>query len=108
MMDYFTDPDGIDPDLTFVLNQLPKRASGELETHPDNLVDAWGIYFREGWDWTRICWILGSVFFLPSLLFGVLWAVLKNDIQGGFGVAAWWVPVSAVFLGVVGMYDWAA
>ena len=106
MMDHFTDPDSIGPDKTFVLNRLPKRAIGELQTHPDDLIEAWGIYFKQGWDLRKIFLILGLGSFPPSLLFGVLWAVLMDDIQGGFGVAAWWVSMAAVFLGIVGTYDW--
>jgi hypothetical protein len=106
MMDYLTDPDGIDPDLSSVLAQLPKHARGELETHPDNLVEAWGIYFRRDWDWSKILWILGLGFFLPSLLFGMLWAVLIKDIQGAFGVAAWWMAGTTVIFGMVGTCEW--
>lgn len=68
MMDFFTDPAGISKHSTFVLQQLPKRTYGELRKEQGELVEAWGIYFKEGWNWSRIWWVLGLAFFPPSLL----------------------------------------
>ena len=90
-MDFFTDPCGIAPDSTLVFQQLPKRTCPKLELQSSELVEAWGIYYREDWDWIKIWCILAVGFFPPSLLFGILWGILREDIQGAFGVASWWM-----------------
>jgi hypothetical protein len=41
------------------------------------------------------------VFFGGSLLFGLCWTILKNDVQGAFGVSAWWLSASTILLGYV-------
>ncbi|KAL3962979.1 hypothetical protein ACCO45_004502 [Purpureocillium lilacinum] len=70
------------------------------------VVEAWGIYYQEDWDWAKIWWILGAGFFPPSLLFGILWGILKQDIQGAFGVASWWMAGATVVVGIAGTSIW--
>lgn len=98
-MSYFLDPDSIDPDRTWVLQQLPKRVQ-EFNPKPLEPVEAWGLYFKQGWDWFKIWCILGVVFLLSSLLFGILWTVLQKDIQGAFGVAGWIAAAVAILMGI--------
>lgn len=105
-MDYFTDPHAINPNRTWILEQLPKRALAKFDPEPLEPIEAWGLYFKEGWNWNKIWWILGLGFFPPSLLFGILWAVLKQDIQGAFGVASWYMTAAAIVLGIVGSNAW--
>lgn len=105
-MDFFTNPDGIDPNSTFILEQLPKRALGEIQSVSSNVIEAWGIYYKEGWDWFKIWWILAIGFFPPSMLFGILWAIIQEDIQGAFGVAGWWMTGATILVGIVGTYTW--
>jgi hypothetical protein len=106
MMDFFTDPENINPNCTLVIEQLPKRTCGELQSPSLELREAWGIYFKEDWDWVRIWWILALGFFPPSLLFGILWGILKGDIQGAFGVASWWMAGATILIGIVGTCTW--
>lgn len=105
-MDYFTNPENPAPDSTLILRQIPKRACGELQgpnsERTADVIVAWGIYIQEDWDWRKVWAILGMVFFPPSLLFGVLWGILKNDIQGAFGVASWWMTVGTILVGIIG------
>ncbi|KAF2660986.1 hypothetical protein K491DRAFT_504801 [Lophiostoma macrostomum CBS 122681] len=108
MMDRFTHPDEIQPDDRWIIDQLPKRAKGKLEraTTSSELQEAWGIYFKESLDLVKI-WIIVAVgFVLPSLLFGVLWGHLRNDIQGAFGVASVWITCGTVFMGLFASYTW--
>lgn len=105
MMDFFNNVDDISEDVAFVLYQLPKKTQGELKAQFSELSEAWGIQFVEGWHWTKIWWILALVFFLPSLLFLTLWAILKKDIQGGAGIASWWVTGATIVVGLVGTYS---
>lgn len=106
MMDFFKNPAGIQQGASFVTQQLPKRTYGELQPQSPELTEAWGIYYQEGWDWFKIWGILAIGFFPPSLLFGILWGVLKKDIQGAFGVASWWMTGATILLGVVGTCTW--
>lgn len=106
MMDCFTDPHNIDPDATLIWKQLPKRTCGELLSRSFELVEGWGIYFEEDWDWFKIWCVLTIGFFPPSLLFGILWAILKNDIQGAFGVSSWWMGGATIVVGIVGTCTW--
>jgi hypothetical protein len=105
MMDFFTDPEGIAKDAAFVVNQLPKWTEGEVKTQLSELTEMWGIQFKEGWHWPKVLWILAVGFALPSLLFGTLWALLKNDIQGGFGIATWWLTGATILVGLIGTYS---
>lgn len=101
-MDFFTNPDDIESDMAVVLRQLPKWTCGDLQSQYAEVKEAWGIYYKEGWDWKTIWWILGIGFFPPSLLFGILWGILKQDIQGAFGVASWWMAGATIVVGIVG------
>ncbi|KAI7759632.1 hypothetical protein LZL87_014155 [Fusarium oxysporum] len=102
MMDLFTKPEDIKPNSELVLRQLPKWLGGQLPSQCAEMKEAWGIYYKEDWDWTKIWWILGLGFFPPSLLFGILWGILKQDIQGAFGIASWWMTGAAIMIGIAG------
>ncbi|WQF89879.1 hypothetical protein CDEST_14893 [Colletotrichum destructivum] len=109
-MDYFTNPDDIPADSTLVLQQLPKRTCNRLfqqQMQAAEVVEAWGIYYKEDWDWERIWWLLGLAFFPPSMLFGILWGVLKQDLQSAFGIASWWMTGATIIFGIVGTRSWA-
>ncbi|GLA05250.1 hypothetical protein AnigIFM60653_005726 [Aspergillus niger] len=105
MMDFFMHPDYIAPNSTLIVQQLPKRACGKLQSEYLSPTEAWGIFYKEDWNWTKIWWILALGFFPPSLLFGVLWTVFKQDISGAFGVASWWMAGASIIVGIVGTYD---
>ncbi|KAF2969777.1 hypothetical protein GQX73_g3796 [Xylaria multiplex] len=75
---------------------------GSINPNSHKLKVAWGIYFKEDWDWAKIWWILAAGFFPPSLLFGIMWGILKHDIQGAFGVACWWMTGATIVVGIVG------
>ncbi|OBR04029.1 hypothetical protein CH63R_13156 [Colletotrichum higginsianum IMI 349063] len=107
MMDYFTNPDDIPAGSTLVLQQLPKRTCGRLLPQHTEIVEAWGIYYKEDWDWEKIWWLLGLAFFPPSMLFGILWGVLKHDLQSAFGIASWWMTGATIIVGIVGTKSWA-
>ena len=106
MMDFFTNPDEIQPDSNLVLRQLPKWTGGKLHTTHTEVIEAWGILYEEGWHWPKIWCLLGLAFFSPSLLFGILWGILKHDIQGAFGVASWWMTGTTIVAGIVGTSTW--
>lgn len=105
LMDFFTYPEDIERNATLVTDQLPKKISGELLSQTSDLKEAWGILFKEGLDWVKIWWVLAIGFFPPSLLFGILWGILKRDVQGAFGVASWWMTGATILIGIVGTYS---
>ncbi|GLA79293.1 hypothetical protein AtubIFM56815_000082 [Aspergillus tubingensis] len=105
MMDFFNNLQYIAPNSTLIVQQLPKRACGKLQNEYINPTEAWGIFYKEDWNWAKIWWILALGFFPPSLLFGVLWTVFKQDISGAFGVASWWMAGASIIVGIVGTYD---
>ena len=107
MMDFFRNPDSINPNATLVVQQLPKRTCGEICSRDYELVEGWGIYYKEDWDWGKIWCIVAIGFFSPSLLFGILWGILRKDIQGAFGVASWWITAATIVTGIVGTCTWA-
>ncbi|CAI6289655.1 unnamed protein product [Periconia digitata] len=103
MMDLFTHPESIEPNKRLVIEQLPKSRLGGLNAeYSHEFTHAWGIYFKEGWHWVKIWVFLGVGFFPPSLLFGVIWSVVRDDVQGGFGVAAWWLAGATIVVGILG------
>ena len=42
--------------------------------------------------------VLFGIFLLGSALFGVLWSVLKMDIQGAFGVSSYMITASGIVI----------
>ncbi|RYO23747.1 hypothetical protein AA0111_g8946 [Alternaria arborescens] len=85
----------------WILNQLPKRTCGVLQGQKGQPAEGWGIYFLEGWDREIISLLILFIFFLASLLFGVLWWNFQFDLQGGFGVSAYMMAVCTIVVSVV-------
>jgi hypothetical protein len=92
-------------DSVRILNQLPKRICGELLAQSNEQLDAWEIQFEEGWSWMRISIAVGLVFFFPSLLFGVIWGLLKHDLQSSFAIASWWMIGATIMLSITAAFD---
>ncbi|KAF4428917.1 carbohydrate-binding module family 21 [Fusarium austroafricanum] len=90
LMDFFTNPENINPDSVMYTD----------------IKELWGIYYKEDWDWPKIWAILGLGFFPPSLSFAILWGILQKDIQGAFGVASWWMAGATIVVGLVGTSTW--
>ncbi|KAF2091365.1 hypothetical protein K490DRAFT_60808 [Saccharata proteae CBS 121410] len=97
-MHLFQCPTAVPKDSAWIWDQLSKRACGQLVGHPTQPEEAWGIYYKEGWNWFKVWVVLGLGFFPPSILFDILWAVPNHDIQGAFGVASWWMTGATILL----------
>lgn len=102
LMSYFTDPSGLTSTGNIVLQQLPKKIGGEFPTSSEPTAEAWGIYYKEGWDWVRFGIVLFG-FVLSSGLFGIIWTVAKDDIQEGFTISSWWMTVGASLVSLVAL-----
>lgn len=75
-------------DTAICLDKVPKKLRERLAVCPQRGTGlGWGIHFVEGLHWTKL-WILGFIGLLVSVGFGIAWACVRNDVQGGFGIAA--------------------
>jgi hypothetical protein len=101
MMHLFFAPECIDPSQVWVFNQMPKRTSSRLIAQPDAPAEGWGLYFQEGWNWAKITTFVLTLFVGGSLIFGLLYAVLKKDLQTAFTIATYWFTAAGVLLGYV-------
>ena len=92
LLHLFKHPEDYDGELITWL-RAPKR-NGQLR-----LGVGWGISLVEGFR-PEMVWMCTSCFFaLGSLIFGVVWAYKKHDIQGAFGVAAWVCTLAGLLFG---------
>ncbi|KAJ8113629.1 hypothetical protein OPT61_g4288 [Boeremia exigua] len=94
----FSHPDDANEDDDWILKQLPKRVCGKLQGQRGQPAEGWGVYYQEGWDRDLIFVVIFLVFLIASVVFGVLWSVLKLDVQGAFGVSAYMVAVCALLI----------
>lgn len=101
LVSMFRRPEKLEAGHTWVLEELPKRAHGELKPRDGPPREAWGIYLKEGWDESKMWCFVGFGAFLPSLLFAIFWAVFKDDVEGAFSIAGWWVAGVAIVVGVM-------
>ena len=70
------------------LDKAPKKIRERLGMCPRRGTGiGWCIYFVEGLHWTKL-WMLGIMEFLLSIAFGIAWARLRDDVQGGLAIVA--------------------
>ncbi|KAF7509457.1 hypothetical protein GJ744_008020 [Endocarpon pusillum] len=76
-------------DLTkLLLGRIPKKLDSELQIcQIKRLGIGWGLELVEGLDWGKT-WFVGLVTLIVSYAFGILWSVLRHDVQGGWAVTA--------------------
>nr|OQO31028.1 hypothetical protein B0A51_03734 [Rachicladosporium sp. CCFEE 5018] len=88
-------------DQPVCFTRVPRKLHERLVAAPIvGSSEGWGICFIEGISWPKVCG-LGLVGVVLSTAFGVLWTVLKGDIQGGFGVASFMLGVLALSVGAL-------
>lgn len=104
---YFLNPNHLDIPQRSIYNQLPKRAEGKLMASPEEAQLGWGIHFEEGWRWGFIYSLLVTST-IPPLIFGVVWSVYKDDIQGGFAIASSWMALGPLLLGYMAVRDYSS
>lgn len=79
MMHFSLNPKCVSAKNTWILKQFPKKLCGKLVARYDAPVTGWGIYFKEGRDMRKfLCIVFANT--LIIFIFGVIWAVLKEDI----------------------------
>ena len=97
-MHWLTSPECVEPNVTHVLDQVPKRTTGELKGTVGQPAEGWGLHFQEGWDFDLLIGMILVVFLLASLLFGVLWSYFKMGVQGAFGISSYMVTATGIFV----------
>jgi hypothetical protein len=98
LADQFYRPPNADHQDFWIFNQFPKRTCGQLRGVPGQPAEGWGIYYDEMWDKDLITLVVFIILALATLLFGVLWAKYKFDVQGAFGISAWMAALGGILL----------
>lgn len=85
MMNAFEDPESLHRDSIRFFEQLPKRICGELLSQDSKRTVAWGIIYKEGWNWFKIYMM---AIFHPVLLFFVFYSSFAKDVTGAATVVS--------------------
>jgi hypothetical protein len=59
----------------------------------------------EGWDIRKIAWIYLVFGVFGSFLFGVLWSLFRRDVQGAFGISAWWITAGGSVIAILAIHS---
>ena len=85
-----------------IWNRIPRKLRAELAVCPTRGTGVgWGLHLAEGTEWFAF-FVLGCVGFGACLVVAVVWTVVREDVQGGFGVGAFLLAF-VVFCGGVGV-----
>jgi hypothetical protein len=101
LAEHFCNPSNAGEGDFCILNQVPKRTCGPLQGVLGDPAEGWGIYYDEVWDKDLITLALFIILAISTLLFGVLWAKYKFDVQGAFGISAWMASLGGMLLFVL-------
>lgn len=86
-------------ELPICFARVPRKLHEMLFYKPQaDRNEGWGVCFIEGVSWSRVC-LFGFIGVVASTVFGVAWTMLRDDIQGGFGVASYMLAVLVLGLG---------
>ncbi|KAL8785902.1 MAG: hypothetical protein Q9195_008447 [Heterodermia aff. obscurata] len=86
----------------FVLDRIPKKLKERLLVSPSRGTGiGWGIYFIEGWHVSVVTIVAFAVLLAGSLAFLICWSVLKHDLQGASGVAAYIIAFLGLAIGSI-------
>ncbi|TPX13401.1 uncharacterized protein E0L32_006131 [Thyridium curvatum] len=94
LMHLFEHPDHAE--VTPVLyKRIPRKLRAKLEACPIQGSSAgWGIHYVEGLDRLTM-YIYGCVGFAIALVMAVIWASIRDDVQGGFAIAGFLIAFLA-------------
>ena len=85
-----------------LLERIPKKLKERLLVCPSRGTGlGWGIYFIEGWHISVITLVVFAIVLAGSLAFLICWSVLKHDVQGASGVAAYMIAFLGLTIGSV-------
>lgn len=94
LLHLFKHPEDYDGELITYLRAPKRRERLEFGM-------GWGINLVEGFLAQKVWAVLIAGFGVGSAVFGILWTIKKDDVQGAFGVAGWIVTLAALVLGAL-------
>ena len=77
------------------LHRLPRKLHSRITQSGDELPIGWGIHIIEGTNRPLLFWF-SFVVVIFSLIVSSIWAGIRKDIQGAFGIGAWIVAIPGV------------
>ena len=83
-----------------IIRRIPRKLNGRLLVVGDDAELGWGMYLRAGIHWEKFFWTC----FVALLLCwapGLVWWMLRDDVQGGTGI-------TSCLMGLVGFFVAAA
>lgn len=86
--------------------RLPKKLKESiLDSNNNDLPVGWGVHINEGPDYHVICAfvLLGLVI---SGVLSICWATLTKDVQGAFGMGAYFATVEAAWMATM-YFKWS-
>ena len=99
LMHLYEHPEDADDDA-FCLDRIPKKLRERLVRPQRSSEVGWGVHLNEGLNLKKMC-IFGLLGLFFSASFGVIWSVKRDDVQGGFGVAAFVTAALTFTIGIV-------
>jgi hypothetical protein len=78
---------------------MPKRI-GQLQASHEQEATGWGLHIEESWH-LRTIYFLVVVLVLFSLVFGIVWSIKKDDVQGAFAISSFGITLGSLLLGYV-------
>lgn len=86
--------------LPVLFRKIPKRLRDKLEPCPvKGSAEGWGVQFAEGIDWFVVL-LCGCMGFTLTLIFAVVWSIVRGDVQGGFAIAGFMLAFLGFCFGV--------
>lgn len=99
LLHLYEHPEDADDDA-FCLDRIPKKLRERLVRPQRSSGVGWGVHLNEGLNPKKMC-IFGLLGLFFSASFGVIWSVKRDDVQGGFGVAAFVMAALTFTIGIV-------
>ncbi|MCJ1387086.1 hypothetical protein MMC17_010215 [Xylographa soralifera] len=97
---YYHHPHDADDALVW-FHRIPKKLRQRVVIDSEQRAAlGWGMYFVEGFDWTKY-WILSILVLLVSSLVGICYSVLADDVQSGFAVASFLMTLFTCLTGTL-------
>ncbi|KAH7556370.1 hypothetical protein BM1_05804 [Bipolaris maydis] len=92
LLHLFKHPNDYDGELVTYLRSPKRRQRLEFGM-------GWGVHLVEGFLAQRVWAFIVGICGLSSAVFAVLWAIMKEDVQGAFGVAQWILGIAVLMVG---------
>lgn len=100
MIHLYENPDHADISK-LLTSRIPKKLDSELQICPiKRYGHGWGLELVDGLNWKKV-WVVGFIGLVLSCAFGILWSVLRHDVQGGWAITACMMMIIPFFTGAL-------